>query len=123
MVFVDMTSPLSCLALAIGSHQEDREVPCGIGPPLLVAQPPASEFQLEPLAPKLRADLDPEVLSRFEGKLALEAPHRDRVCLPRAETDVHPFALGIPARLVGEALLLDGRVQLLVDMREPVADA
>ena len=47
---------------------------------------------------------------------------RDGVCLPRAQADVHPFVLRIPARLVDEALLLERPVQLTVDGGESVAD-
>ena len=41
---------------------------------------------------------------------------------PRAQADVHPFVLRIPARLVDEALLLERRVELTVDGGESVAD-
>lgn len=42
--------------------------------------------------------------------------------LPRAEADVHPLVLRIPARLVHEAPLVERRVQLTVDGGESVGD-
>ena len=42
--------------------------------------------------------------------------------LPRAEADVHPLVLRIPARLVHEAPLVERRAQLTVDGGERVAD-
>src|SRR5436190_1153410 len=71
---------------------------------------------------ELRADLDAQLLFLGERDLELERTDRDGVRLPCAETDVHPFALGIPVRTVREAVLVERRAEFAVDGGERVAD-
>ena len=119
-----MLSPLTWrdLSAARQEHERNREVARTVGPPRLDPEPGLIRLEFELLAAELRADLDPERLARLEGHVDLETVDRDGVRLPRAEADVHPLVLRIPARFVDEAPLVECRVQRTVHGGEGVAD-
>src|SRR5437588_740115 len=108
--------------LSVGKHKGDRKVTRMIGPPRLDPQPGPAGLELELFAAELRADLDSERLALLEGQVDLETLDRDAVRLPRAEADVHPLVLRIPARLVHEALLVERRVELALEVTDDRMD-
>src|SRR2546430_4469039 len=106
----------------LGEEQSNREIARAVGPPRLDAEPGSGGLELEALAAELRADLDPKRLIPLERQLDPETPDRNRVRFLRAEADVHPLVLRIPARLVEEAPLVERRVELTIDGGECVTD-
>src|SRR5438874_12354782 len=99
----------------------DPEVAGGVRPPRLEGQAGAGRIPLDPGAPELRADLDPQPLVCCERQLDRGTLQLDRVRLAGAEAYVHPLVRRVPPRLVREAALVERRVQLAVDVRERVA--
>ena len=104
-------------------HECDREIARTVGPPRLDPEPGLAR-------PRARTGSrrNFELISTRSGSPSSNATSssrradRDGVRLPRAEADVHPLVLRIPARLVGEAPLVERRVELAVDGGERVAD-
>src|SRR5262245_53674775 len=115
---------MSCSGIgsSFGSRENESKVAGGVRPPGIRPKARTSQLELERLATELRADLDAQPLAPGECELEAEPLDAHGVPPKSAQPDVHPLVPRVPERVVGEALLLERRIQLAVHGRERVAD-